>query len=376
MKIARRSLPAVVAGLLLLAACGGSSDGSIGGASGNVSDDGPAIGSIAGRVSELAGGTPLAGVRVALYRGDAPESVVRTSSDADGGYRFDALPLGPVYRLDYAVSGYAPETYGSVRFASDDELTLEPVRLVDTDSAGDGSLSGKVVGAVDALPLAGVSLSFRAGINARDGEILATTTTDANGDYLVSGLPYGNLTCVIVGDGLQTLYTTVQVLGNILRSDQNVAVSPRVDAGDTRIVLTWGAEPRDLDSHLTGPGAAGERPFHVDFINESVEGAMLDIDDTSSFGPETITVDASRDGVYRYSVHRYSGGSPTALSSSGARVLVIRTEGVLADFFVPRGNGDLWTVFDLIGGEILPVNTITEQRTDDDWFAPETRAAR
>jgi len=372
MPIKTLSLPALAAGLLLLAGCdGGSSSGSD-----SPLDDGSATGSLVGNVTGFFDSTPLAGVQVTLRASGSDADLDNAVSDADGAYRFDAVSANQVYELDYSAASYRAETYASIRLDGDTERDLEPVRLISLDNAGSGSLTGSIVNAVDGQPIAGASLTFRVGINARDGDIVATATADADGTYTVADLPYGNLTCVIVVDGFQTVYTTVQVLGNVNRDDQNVAVSPRVARGDTRIVLTWGEQPRDLDSHLTGPGADGSEPFHIYFIDQTTDGAVLDRDDTQSFGPETITVDASRDGVYRYSVLRFSAGSDADLSNSDARVQVIEADGVVADFFVPRGAGDLWTVFDLIGGEILPVNTITESQSEDDFFAPETRPTR
>jgi len=362
--------------LLLLAACGGSGSGGSDPDGDAPRDDGPAIGVLTGRVVEAVADAPLANVSLTLTRVDGNESRLATGmSAADGSYRFDALPIGGRYRIDHALESYRTESYTDIVIAGGEEAatrTLEPVRLVSNDNAGSGSLAGAITSAVDGEPLGGLLLEFRRGINARTGEIVATARTAADGSYAVAGLEYGNLTCVITGDGFATTYTTVVALGGVDRIDQDAAVSPRVDTGDTRIVLTWGERPRDLDAHLTGPGAAGETPFRVYFANKQADVAVLDLDDTASFGPETVTVDASRSGTFRYSVYNYSGDGGGRLAESGARVQVLRPEGVVADVFVPRGEGDLWTVFDLIDGEILPVNTISRRSSNDDHFAPET----
>lgn len=85
-------------------------------------------------------------------------------------------------------------------------------------------------------------------------------------------------------------------------------------------------------------------------------GSSLDLDDVDGFGPETITITSFRPGVYRYSVHDYTNlGSTqsTALSSSGAQVVVFRGNAEIARFTAPTGRtGNLWTVFEIDGSTL------------------------
>jgi uncharacterized protein YfaP (DUF2135 family) len=126
--------------------------------------------------------------------------------------------------------------------------------------------------------------------------------------------------------------------------------------------LTWGATPSDLDAHLTGPLSDGTR-FHVYWDNKVVTGANLDIDDISSYGPETITITNQIAGLYRFSVHDFSNElltSSSALSQSGAQVRVYRGSTLIATYNVPQNiPGTLWTVFELNGTTITTVNSMT-----------------
>lgn len=103
--------------------------------------------------------------------------------------------------------------------------------------------------------------------------------------------------------------------------------------------LTWGESPRDLDSHLFAPDGS-----HVDFGNKgsllSAPYANLDVDDTSSFGPEVITLRRMMVGTYRYSVHNYSGQYSRWLSLSGARVEVNFVGHPLRLFVAGAGDDD------------------------------------
>jgi uncharacterized protein YfaP (DUF2135 family) len=123
------------------------------------------------------------------------------------------------------------------------------------------------------------------------------------------------------------------------------AISPIMTNLDgIRIVLNWGASPNDLDSHLMYAGN------HVYFENKQGDEANLDVDDTTSYGPETITIERKRDGQrYVYAVHDYSNRentNATALSRSGAKVFVYVGQTLVRTYYVPvNRKGNLWEVF-------------------------------
>ncbi len=111
-----------------------------------------------------------------------------------------------------------------------------------------------------------------------------------------------------------------------------------------RVVLNWGAMPEDLDSHLVYPGN------HVYFVDKQGAEANLDVDDTTSYGPETITIERKHDGErYIYAVHDYSNRenmNSMALSKSGAKVFVYIGQTLVRTYYVPANRkGNLWQVF-------------------------------
>lgn len=78
--------------------------------------------------------------------------------------------------------------------------------------------------------------------------------------------------------------------------------------------------------------------------------ANLDLDDTSSYGPETITITVDADlvenGELRYCVHNFSGGSASALSDSGATVRIYRGNQLEKTYNITRNReGMVWHVF-------------------------------
>lgn len=94
------------------------------------------------------------------------------------------------------------------------------------------------------------------------------------------------------------------------------------------MTLTWGENPRDLDTYFYGvPDVETETnvPFQIAFFNREVtvndQTIFLDVDDTSSFGPEIVTVPSfPYEGVYTYGVDLFSGTG--TIASSPARVEV------------------------------------------------------
>ncbi|MBN2545422.1 MAG: hypothetical protein JXB50_06475 [Spirochaetes bacterium] len=140
---------------------------------------------------------------------------------------------------------------------------------------------------------------------------------------------------------------------------------------ELRIVVTWGVNPTDLDSHLTGPNSYGSRfhCFYIDKGNQLTDPfALLDIDIMNSFGPEVTTIYKINDGIYRFSVHDYTDKesiSSTILSTSNANVKLYRQingeDRLLNNFTVPNTPGTLWTVFEFDGTNIVPINTMSFQ---------------
>jgi hypothetical protein len=129
-----------------------------------------------------------------------------------------------------------------------------------------------------------------------------------------------------------------------------IALAEVPPAGAIRIVFSWGTTPSDLDAHLTGPDGAGGR-FHVYYSSTSAGGATLDHDDTSSYGPETITINTVRDGMYRYSIHNYSDQSASGgqgIAASPTRVQVYDNTGQIKSYTAPAaGSGNTWRVFEM-----------------------------
>ena len=144
------------------------------------------------------------------------------------------------------------------------------------------------------------------------------------------------------------------------------AISPVMTNLDgMRVGLSWGEKPFDLDSHLIFPGG------HIYFDSKEGTDANLDVDDTDSYGPETVTISKKHFGEsYIYAVQDYSNkGLPNSnyLSASKAKVFVYVGSSLVRSYSVPAGKrGNIWTVFKLNpNGEFEDINSVTSANFND-----------
>jgi predicted ribosomally synthesized peptide with SipW-like signal peptide len=265
-------------------------------------------------------------------------------------------------------------------FIFDFGFFAEQYRNNEEVSQQEGSASGQIVDAVTGAGVPNLTLTFNTQTTALNNveenlknnvpmvasTSVYTTTTDANGYWTIT-LPPGNYSVTVSGDNYITQTFNIGVNEGEETQAPPQTVTEELEDHQTRIVLTWGAEPSDLDSHITGPSADGGR-FHVYYSHmnhsDGVQEVQLDIDDTSSYGPETVTTTINHqiEGEYRYYVHDYSNlssSTSSAMAQSGATVNVYRGNELVGSYNVPNQPGTLWKVLTINGGTITPINTMS-----------------
>jgi len=207
-----------------------------------------------------------------------------------------------------------------------------------------GSILGIVRDALTSNPIVGMQVSGPRG----------TVQTDAQGQFVLTGLPVGSVTLSFSATGYVSTSRTIQIVAG-QNPPLSVALIPVTPGGDIRIVLTWGAQPEDLDAHLSGPNTSGGR-FHVSFATPNpVTYASLDRDDTSQFGPEVISIrpDPATGlfvaGEYRLWVQNFS--ATPGFEVSGGTVTVTQGGRELGQLNVAGATGDphqgIWQVVNL-----------------------------
>lgn len=330
---------------------------------------------LTGAVSEYSpgGGTALLpGAKIRLYVDmDGDTRLARTAvSGGDGGFSMQNLPAGTYQLRVDAEDHIGIQTTETLKQGEENytELFLMIPETGEVLDGAQGGLDAYVTNALNGDRLAGVEIALRPGWNNQTGPTVATAVTDADGRFTLDGLEYGYYTAETSTSGdFVTAYHNVAVVPEEFPTQWNLPMTPLLAPGETRIVLTWNEIPWDLDSHLVSDS------FHVAFWDRDGydrsgnHRANLDLDDTTSYGPETVTIYDGVDGTYTYFVHDYtnSGGSWSgggSLATSGATVRVYQRSGLVAEYHVPtQGSGLVWTVFRLHSdGTIETVNAMSD----------------
>lgn len=321
---------------------------------------------------------PLCGALISLTKQNGSNEFSATAvSDQNGQYVIPDLLVG-VYHLTVFMPGYLMAEQTLVIYPGQDVSYNALIEAIGTDWGGVGTASGTIYDALTGNGVAGLTLKIREGISNVEGDVLETFETDSSGRYFTPELESGNYSVEISDDrpGIEERYLgtviNVKVLGGINIDNQDGTVSNTIQTGQMRIVLSWGATPRDLDSHLECNMDNGDR-YHIFYMNRTFySGGMdasdriadLDLDDTDSYGPETTTIYRSDPGKYLFWVHNYTHDSEYGLAGSGACVQVYMGYSTVPTyiFYVPNETGYGWEVFsyDSVTGVLTPSNRMYE----------------
>lgn len=313
----------------------------------------------------------ISAYRITDYDGNLSEYASSSRSDTDGNYEL-ILEAGTYY-INIYKEGYLPFAICDVTVTNDQITYLDNVILI-ADSGVEVSniITGTVRNALTGSNIDGVTVQLRPGWGNQSGALAtlagtnndAVTVTDENGHYSLE-VNEGCYTAEFIKDGYITGYVNV-ICTNMNDTNQDAVLTPVLSDNEYRVVLTWSSTPSDLDSHISGPLSTGGR-FHVYYNDMSASDngetvARLDLDDTSSYGPETITLTKTQSGVYKYAVHDYSNrssSSSTALSMSGAKVELYCGNALVGTYTVPIDKtGTVWNVFEIEGDTIRTINTM------------------
>ena len=298
------------------------------------------------------------------------------TTDANGVYSFEKLMDG-AYTITVSKEGYKTSTQTVNIPEGQANYYNSTIELISNTSVADGTASGTIYDVLTGNGVKGLTLKIRSGIGNTTGTVVKTIKTGEGGKYSVT-LPSGNYCVQIIDERTisneSERYLTntfdIKTLGNKTIDSQDGNVSTAISSQQIRIVLKWGENPSDLDSHLVGPTSSGEK-FHIYFMNKnykenSEKVADLDLDDISSYGPETTTIYNPVSGKYQFYVLNYSdrhSSESSALASSGATVQVYigASNKPLYTFNVPQNEGTLWKVFeyDSVTKKITPINQMS-----------------
>ena len=211
---------------------------------------------------------------------------------------------------------------------------------------------GQIVDAATGKGLGGVTCSF-------SGNGHQTVSTDRNG-FFSAELEPGKWNLLMTKEGYMDVTDSFTLEEGEINSDNMYIMSEKLDSGQIRIVLTWGEYPRDLDSHLEGTTDSG-RSLHVFYSAQRASDsngdtiAELDVDDTTGYGPETITID-NLQGVYDYYVVDYrSEGTMGQLQE--AKATIYMPDGSTQVIDVNPECVNVWYVLHIDHGDVSVIST-------------------
>ncbi len=317
-------------------------------------------------------GQAMAGVVVKAFSDKYKLLACETKTKSDGSYNL----LVPLNASNYTVIISKPGFVDTTIYGIDSDLagsnTFQETVYLHEESYGIYNVIVNFRDALDGEELSNYSSNvefiLRKGINNKTGTIEYHDYLDLfYNPYYEVGLYPGTYTAEIITPGYESNYFTISTLYNNMEVNSNSV--PYIDNDDVRIVLTWGANPSDLDSHLFLPNGN-----HIAYYSKQVDGGNLDIDDVSSYGPETVTINSLKNGTYKYYVADFTNSASGYYSSrdmalSNARVDVYNKHGLVSTFIVPsHREGVIWHVFNISDGVISPVQRIFNNVEDHKWW--------
>jgi len=303
-------------------------------------------------------GSPIENAQVTLIPGGLTDF-----TDAEGNYEVSGVSAGN-YTIIISKEGYR-QVEAELTLVEDETKVYEASLAIDDEHAT--TLGGANITLKDALNgdiVTNGYVKVREGQNNKTGEVVHEVMNDGNSSLNISMYP-NTYTVEVGANGYTHSFNTLTILGDV-NGSYEFSITPALEADQVRAVLTWGEFPYDLDSHLVRK-TDGNDDYHVYFgdQNPSNADANLDTDNTSGYGPETVTIsNVNNASVYTYFVHNYSGGAGSVLPNSGAKLEVYFGD-ESRTFYVPNEDGQFWKVFEIVNGEIVPCTIGCVQGSED-----------
>ncbi len=219
------------------------------------------------------------------------------------------------------------------------------------------TLKGKVVSATTAKGVPKATVNFRRG-TLISGTPLKSVETSDDGTYEVK-LESDDYTAEVECSGYTSEAFKVFVAEKDINEADDFVISPTMNEGAIRIVLTWGDQPLDLDSYLRGTLDDGTI-VRTNFMQKTCTDtngnklAELDVDDRNGNGPETTTLYNSN-GVFDFVVNDFFVTNNMPAGSVTVKVYM-PGESSPKEINICSGVKNIWRVFTIDHGKLEVVN--------------------
>jgi thermitase len=270
----------------------------------------PTTGSIAGKVTDATGGLPIAGASLS-------DGTRTASTDASGQYTITGVPEG-TYTVEASAAGDSASSQAVSVVAG--QTTTANFALAKLPSPG--SIAGKITDSADGSPIAGATVSDRVRMG----------STDANGQYIISGVPEGIYTVTASAAGYSTSSQTVSVSAG-QTSTANFALTKLASAAP---------EPLWVQSIAFGMSGKNLR-LTVKVVSKSgaVAGAQVAVGLTNGVQNWNFSGTTDTAGLVTFMVSKPPAGTYVASIADVGATGYIRdtTQGMLSATYVLKGGG-------------------------------------
>ncbi|HNX58281.1 MAG TPA: carboxypeptidase regulatory-like domain-containing protein, partial [Spirochaetota bacterium] len=312
------------------------------------------VGSLTGEIRNNSGAV-LSGATIRIFD-SANVSQTTATTGSDGKFIASGIPAGiSDYYATVEMSGYSNATKANIAVHTGVNSDSGIITLVST-SALPGTVTGKIVNANDGTRISGATVAI---LNYR-GTVVDTKQT-TNGAFTSISLSPGTYSAKITKSNFFDMRVdNIIVNGNVDIGNQ--AICELLTGNHFRVVLIWGAQPKDLDLHVVGPSDASVshdgdpvNRFHVYWTQKSFDASTgkysgetgftsytssLVQDSTGGYGVESVnSLNLMAHGFYTFTVHNYSQAN-WYLSSPVIRIY--DNQGLVQEIPIPSGAGSQW----------------------------------
>lgn len=303
---------------------------------------------ISGVVTSQSSGNPISGASIDLIKG-SQNVIASTTTAVDGSYSFTGVNPGQ-YSVRATAAGFQTQIVGAK--ANNNQTTTVNFQLL----SNPGTLSGQVLDAVTSLPISGAMIRV-----SQNDFLIATTTTDLNGNYTIIGLDPGSYTVVALANSYQDAIEGAVIQGgqttilNFSLDSNPGSVSGHVSASNTGLPIAGAIVEITFNSRViesTQTDLSGNYTFSGLAPDSYVVEAHADNFQTKE---STVVVQSNQTSIVNFSLDPFPGiltgsvtDANTSLPIAGAAVLVFSNNQLIDEALTdPSGN---YTIDDLPPG--------------------------
>jgi len=234
------------------------------------------------------------------------------------------------YELSINVQGLAPhqQTFNTGGFGISQLINLGKIQLWDANFTNSTTISSIVINSINNNRVDNVNVSLWRGyktlyneknsVNRTEAELsdkailVSTKHTDINGTFIFRNLFADVYTLVLEKEGFYREIHHINVIGDMTEPIINIPMTPLLEEGKIRFVLSWPDGPKDLDLHALFQINRFSK-CEVYFGKRDCVGTELDTDNIKeeAYGVETLTINTLGNYIYTFGVNKYvdiSGG--------------------------------------------------------------------